>query len=275
MLAEATRVLGGRVDRECRLPGLAAWGRVRDWRVGQLHKLANVEIYRESRLDAAEVLEAGCPLVALATGSHWRRDGIGRSHHHPLPGLDRMQVATPDDVMEGTLPEGPVVVFDDDHYYMGGVVAEALVRAGREVILATPESLVSIFTQNTLEQARIQRRLIELGVRIMTGKTLVALHEGASELACIFTGRTERIAARSAVLVTMQSPDDALYHDLAARPADLAAADIRKLVRIGDCFAPGTIAAAVHSGHRFGRELDVVAMDGVSFRRENVELAGI
>ena len=73
----------------------------------------------------------------------------------------------------------------------------------------------------------------------------------------------------------MQSPDDALYHALAARPDDLAAAGIRKLVRIGDCFAPGTIAAAVHSGHRFGRELDVVDMDGVSFRRENVELGEI
>ena len=32
-LAEAAGELGGRVSRECRLPGLAEWGRVRDWRV--------------------------------------------------------------------------------------------------------------------------------------------------------------------------------------------------------------------------------------------------
>ena len=31
-LADARSEAGGRVARECRLPGLAAWGRVRDWR---------------------------------------------------------------------------------------------------------------------------------------------------------------------------------------------------------------------------------------------------
>src|SRR5579863_2519145 len=66
MLAEASRELGGRVARECKLPGLAAWGRVRDWRLTQLHKLPKVEVFRESRMDAGAVLEAGASLVALA-----------------------------------------------------------------------------------------------------------------------------------------------------------------------------------------------------------------
>jgi dimethylamine/trimethylamine dehydrogenase len=245
---------------------------VRDWRVGQLHKLPQVEIFRESRLDAASVLEAGCSLVGLATGATWRRDGVGRSRHLPLPGLDKARVSTPDDIMAGARPEGPVVIFDDEHYYMGGIIAEMLRRAGQAVTLVTPESLVSAFTFNTLEQAAIQRRLLELGVTLMTGKTLVALERDSAELACVFTRRTERIAAESIVLVTMQSPEDALYHELIARPDELGRAGIRKLVRIGDCLAPGTIAAAVYSGHRFARELDVIA-DGVSFRRENVELA--
>ncbi|HLB85658.1 MAG TPA: NAD(P)-binding protein, partial [Steroidobacteraceae bacterium] len=37
-LAEASRELGGRVNFEARLPGLAQWARVRDWRVTQLQK---------------------------------------------------------------------------------------------------------------------------------------------------------------------------------------------------------------------------------------------
>jgi dimethylamine/trimethylamine dehydrogenase len=272
ILAEATRELGGRVSRECRLPGLAAWSRVRDWRLTQLHKLANVEIFRESRLDAAAVLEAGCSLVALATGATWRGDGVGRSRHLPLPGLDKIRVHTPDDIMAGAEPSGPVVIFDDEHYYMGGVIAEKLARSGMAVTLVTPESLVSAFTVNTLEQAAIQRRLLELGVAVMPGKTLVGLESSSVELACVFTGRTERVAARSVVLVTMQSPDDAFYHELIAQPRELSRAGIRKIVRIGDSLAPGTIAAAVYSGHRFARELDVLA-DTVPFRRENVELA--
>jgi dimethylamine/trimethylamine dehydrogenase len=155
---------------------------------------------------------------------------------------------------------------------MGGVIAEVLRRAGLAVTLVTPESLVSAFTVNTLEQAAIQRRLLELGVTITTSKTLVALERDSAEIACVFTKRTEKIAAGSVVLVTMQSPDDALYHELLARPDDLSRAGIRKIVRIGDCLAPGTIAAAVYSGHRFARDLDVIA-DAVSFRRENIQLA--
>jgi dimethylamine/trimethylamine dehydrogenase len=164
------------------------------------------------------------------------------------------------------------VIFDDEHYYMGGVIAEKLARSGMAVTLVTPESLVSAFTVNTLEQAAIQRRLLELGVAVMPGKTLVGLESSSVELACVFTGRTERVAARSVVLVTMQSPDDAFYHELIAQPRELSRAGIRKIVRIGDSLAPGTIAAAVYSGHRFARELDVLA-DTVPFRRENVELA--
>ena len=67
-LAEASRELGGRVSREARLPGLAQWARVRDWRVGQLQKMANVAIYRENDIGAADVLEFGAERVVLATG---------------------------------------------------------------------------------------------------------------------------------------------------------------------------------------------------------------
>src|SRR5262249_16032593 len=51
-VADGRSVLGGRVDDECGLPGLAAWGRVRDHRVQQIQRMANVQIYREIRLEA-------------------------------------------------------------------------------------------------------------------------------------------------------------------------------------------------------------------------------
>src|SRR5262249_58507334 len=64
-LAEAGEELGGRVARESRLPGLAAWGRVRDHRLLQLEKMANVTVYRASRLEAADVREMGAAHVAV------------------------------------------------------------------------------------------------------------------------------------------------------------------------------------------------------------------
>ena len=56
-LAEARRELGGRLLAESRLPGLATWIRVRDWRLGQIRKRNNVALYPESPMTAEDVLE--------------------------------------------------------------------------------------------------------------------------------------------------------------------------------------------------------------------------
>ena len=58
---------------------------MRDWRIGQLHKLANVSVYFDSQLDAAEVREFGFEHVVVATGSRWRRDGVGAENFRPVP----------------------------------------------------------------------------------------------------------------------------------------------------------------------------------------------
>ena len=34
---------------------------------------------------------------------------------------------------------------------------------------------------------------------------------------------------------------------------------------IGDCYAPGTIADAVHSGHRVGREMDQAPIGDINY----------
>jgi len=113
-LAEASQELGGRVVAESRLPGLAEWIRVRDHRVQQIAKMPNVQVYRDSRLDAEHVREFGAGRVVVAAGARWRRDGVGRAHFFPVPGFDRDAVYTPDDIMAGTRPAGPGVVVDDD-----------------------------------------------------------------------------------------------------------------------------------------------------------------
>ena len=272
-LAEASREFGGRVALESRLPGLAEWGRVRDYREVQISGMANVETYLESRLNAEQVLEFGAGHVVLATGSRWRRDGVGRRNHAPIPGSDRANIATPDDVIAGKTLSGPVVVFDDDHYYMGGVLAEKLRGLGHDVLLVTPAADVSHWTHNTLEQGRIQTRLLELGVEIVALHDLAAVGEGEVELACVFTGRRQSRACGSVVMVTARLPEDSLYLALNEDPSALAGAGVKSLRRIGDGLAPGTIAAAVYSGHRYARELDEPVAGGVPFRRELPQLA--
>ena len=162
MLAEASAELGGRVSREARLPGLSEWGRVRDWRVGQIAKLSNVEVYRGNALSAQDVIDIGAGHVVLATGSEWRRDGFGRSHFAAIPGLEVRGVFTPDDVMAGRFAReaaaGPVLVYDDDGFYLGSVIAEALQAQGREVVLVSTDDLVAPWSVNTLDYRHIQWR---------------------------------------------------------------------------------------------------------------------
>ena len=275
MLAEAAPELGGRAARESRLPGLASWGRVRDHRAYQLAQLGNVQVFHSSRLDTAQVLELGFARVALATGARWRRDGVGRGHYEPVPGHDRQGIYTPDDVMDGADIKGPVVVYDIDHYAMGGVIAEALRLKGLEVSLVTTMAVASAWTEFSLEQKRIQTRLHSIGVQIVPLHALTAIEPDHVTLTYVYTGEKRAIEAASVVLVTTLAPEDRLYHDLLARRAEWRDHGLGAVTRIGDCLGPATIAQAVWSGHRYGRTLGEAESinDEVPFKREVMALA--
>src|SRR5262249_48734286 len=161
---------------------------VRDHRIQQLNKLANVEVYLESAMSADQVLEFGASHVVLATGSRWRRDGVARFHLKPIPIADGMALFTPDDVMAGKAPAGNVAIYEDDHYYMGGLLAEKLVALGCRVTLITPASEVSNWTRNTMEQHFIQGRLLEMGVTIVTSRAVSEVRKDSLQTVCAFTG---------------------------------------------------------------------------------------
>ncbi len=158
-----------------------------------------------------------------------------------------------------------MVLFDDEDYYLGGVLAEKLRADGLDVTLVTPGAEVSAFCHNTLEQERIQARLIERGVTIIALHNLVRIDDGEVELACVFTGERRRLACASLVLATARQAEESLYRSLAS---DLGG--IKTLTPIGDCVAPATIAAAVFEGHRYARELDGPEQADVPFLRERV-----
>lgn len=273
-LAEATRHLGGRVRHEAALPGLAAWIRVVDYRTQQLGRLDNVEVFRESHMTAEDILGT-FQHVVVATGATWRRDGVGRWHAHPISVAPGADVLTPDDIMTGARPAGrSVVLYDDDRFYLGAVLAELLAREDYEVTLVTPTPSVSQWTVNTMELVRIRRRIMEAGVRVVTDHAVTAVHEGHVVQECVFTHATAELRCDSTVLVTARLPNDVLCSDLAARGDEWAAAGLRSVTPIGDASAPSTIAAAVWSGHKVARELDDPnPTTALSWRREVTELA--
>ncbi|MGB1390677.1 MAG: FAD-dependent oxidoreductase, partial [Paracoccaceae bacterium] len=273
-LAEAGTVLGGRVARERLLPGLSAWGRVADYRDYQLSQKPNVEIYRDSELTAEQILEFGFANVCIATGSRWRRDGVSRQHVTPVSADPAMPVYTPDDLMAGRLPSGHVVLWDDDHYYMGGVLAELLVNDGCTVTLVTTAQRVSDWTYNTLEHHSIHKRLAEMGVDIVLNRGVTRIGQGAVTSDCVFTGMERELPADAVVMVASRTGQDAVYRALKAEHYAWTDAGLLSVRMIGDAEAPGPIAWATYAGHRYARELDTGDIgDALPFRREVTALA--
>ncbi len=273
-LAEAEREIGGRVRLERQLPGLSAWGRVVDYRRYQLGRMVNVNIYLDSALDADQVLELGCSHVAVATGASWRRDGVARFHVRPIPVDPGTRVYTPDDLMRGNLPTGRVVLYDDDHYYMGGVLAELMMKQGARVTLVTPAALVSEWTRNTLEQEAIHRHLLALGVTLVFNRAVSGMRRDGVETVCRYTGERQFLEAEAVVLVTCQQSHDLLWDTLGAKENQWADAGVRSVQPIGDAAAPAPIAWATFAGHRYARDLDEDRPEGIlPFRREVIQPA--
>jgi len=157
---------------------------------------------------------------------------------------------------------------------MGGVLAELLAKNGNKVTLVTPSIRVSDWSYNTLEQAFIQKRLIELGIDIHVTRGLVRIAPDHAEVACTYSDRVSQLACQAVVLVTARLPNDALYLELKARQGDWRDAGIRSVRAIGDANAPAPIAWATYAGHRYAEELDAPDIgDAVPFRREVAQLA--
>ncbi|WP_287338898.1 FAD-dependent oxidoreductase [Mesorhizobium sp.] len=246
-VTEAREELGGRVTREARIKGLSAWGRVADYRLYQLRQMANVDLYSGSALDADAIAEVEADHVLLATGATWRRDGAGRSRLTPIDGFEDVAV-TPDDILDGIEMRGPVVIYDDDHYYMANALAVDLAAGGLEVQIVTPLPTLAPWMAQTLEQPRMIGELKSYGVRMHPNTTATGWANGALSVMRSDT-REELPAIGGATLlsVTVRMPDPSLSEALAAR-------GIAHRV-IGDADAPGTIQSVVFSGHRNAREL--------------------
>jgi dimethylamine/trimethylamine dehydrogenase len=268
ILSEGREELGGRVVRESALKPLGEWRRVSDHRIYMLSQSANAQTYVDSFLAADEILAMGCAHVAIATGANWRRDFTGFYHQYPIPVSEPSMVISPDQIMSGFRPQGKVLIYDNDGYYLASVLAEQLAEEGNEIVLVTPAADIAEWTEYTLENEHIQIRLRELGVQIICKQEMVAVDSGRVMLGCIYMGTQSSIDADAVIPVTARDPEDALYNELLARKDEWNDAGIKTVTAIGDCLAPATIAIAVHSGHEYARNLEKSPEEATFFRRE-------
>jgi len=244
-LTDAGDELGGRLIHESRLPGLQNWIRVRDYRQHLIKQMDNVDIYMQSEISAADVANFNADRVVIATGSHWRRDGLGSNRHTALEIPQCPGIYTPDDIFNGAEIKGDVLIYDDDHYFMAGAMAEQLLHAGHKVTYLSPASLISSWTEMTNEQAFIQTRLLSLGIKTIFTQVLTRVEPKLVRTTCPYSQIETEIPFANLLLVTSRQSRTELYEKL----------NNDKVSCIGDCVVPSSIADAVYSGHKYAREL--------------------
>jgi dimethylamine/trimethylamine dehydrogenase len=152
-------------------------------------------------------------------------------------------------------PEGRVVVYDTDGYFVAPGMAELLAGEGHEVHLVTHLDKVSPVSDDTLEGEMLRQHLHDLGITFHTNVALHRVEQGQ------VVGRTSwgapwSLGTQGTVLVTQQRSEDSLYRDLVADPDAVAEAGISGVHVIGDAVAPRMPSEAVFDGHRLGREIE-------------------
>ncbi|MBX2884754.1 MAG: FAD-dependent oxidoreductase [Granulosicoccus sp.] len=263
-VADGRDVPGGRVAREAGLPGLSSWTRVLDYRLQQLNRSADADLFLSSCLTAEDIMEFDADTVTIATGASWRNDGVGSTNASPLF-VAADGVYSPDDVMDGALVSesaSDVIVYDDDNFYMASVIAEQLCKVGHRVTYATPQPMVATWTDFTLDQDRIVQRLQELKVEMLVNTKL----RDRQQCADLLSDRRIAIDDMRLVIVGARLPQNQLYTELFENE------NIKSLHQGGDCVAPGTIQGAVLSGHAIARKILSSKDNQTALRREQLIL---
>ncbi|MDO6731007.1 FAD-dependent oxidoreductase [Marinovum sp. 2_MG-2023] len=249
-LADAAEEVGGRARLEGGLPGMHAYRRVIDYRLWNLQQMGNVDIFTSSPLDTDDLQDFGADNIVFATGASWRGDGVGRSNFDPVTWAEGTTVLTPDDIIAGRVPDGPAVIYDDEHNYMASVLAELLRAKGCEVRYVTPLASVASWTAHTLEQRSIVGRFKSLGIPIHVNSTLSGYRNGVVTVEDAYAVDSERhFDAAALVFVGARRPNKTLFDSFTQSQS------AAKGILAGDSLVPGIIQAAVHSGHRIAKDL--------------------
>ena len=271
ILAEASRDLGGRVFKESQLLCLAEWRRVKDWRITQINKLKSIEIYRESKLNIDDIGDIEVDGILVATGAKWAEDALGRHSDIGFEKTDDRMIFGAERILSGEKIHGNrIVIYDDDHYYMGSVIALHLSKRGHQVVLVTPAGRACSWGEYTDEQVSSNLALYKAGVEVITNKTIINVQNGSVQARCIYSSKIDLIECDKVIPLTRRIPRVGLYHDLIKEYQVKDDKCRPQILKIGDADSPSHIAAAIYSGYKTAIEFDnEFSSSKYSSRREN------
>lgn len=247
-LAEATPDLGGQFRLAGLQPRRAQITDLIGWYGRQLDRLG-VEIRFNCYLDADEIAAFGADETVLATGSLPPGTGFQKALPHvpELPGLDANAWSTMDVMGRAARLGQHVIVLDEGGHWKGIGTAWHLAELGHEVTIVTPDPLIARELQRSATDIPARRRLAELGVRFVTESAVTGWGKAGADIACLLTGKVQRVAADSLVLATGHVAQTELTDSVRQRGVAIHL--------VGDADAPRLAAAAIYDGRRLGLSL--------------------
>ena len=210
-----------------RVPNRAEFGDLARNLEGEVRR-ARVEVCTGTRLTADEVLGGGWEVVVCCTGA-----GPDR------PAPDVLSVW---DVMRGEPVGARVAVVDLVGFHQATSTAEVLAQRGHRVDVLTPALSAGQDLGLTLDFENWQRRVLSLGMRIVTSVAPLGFEGAMVQGVEAYSGRQVEVGPYDTIVVANHGrPDDELYLALKGR---------LEVHRAGDCVAPRRAADAIGEGHR-------------------------
>jgi NADPH-dependent 2,4-dienoyl-CoA reductase/sulfur reductase-like enzyme len=232
-----------------------------DWRANICARLG-VEMRFNSDAEASDVAATSPDVVIIATGGLPNTDVVPGAEH-AVSGWD---------ILSGDVtPAERVLLFDDNAAHHGLTAAEAIIDAGSDLEIVTPERFFAADVGG-LNHAAYARILDRSGTRLTISKRLKTIRrDGNTLIATIGSDYSDRIEERQIDQVVIEHgilPLDDLYRDLRPASRNHGEVDYRALIggreqavvrnpdgryrlfRIGDAVAGRNIHAAVYDALR-------------------------
>lgn len=249
-LFEKDARLGGATRLAAMLPRREKFGFVAEDLEHQL-RVHGVDVRLGTPADADRVVELAPDGVIVATGAVAKKTGFTavRPAVDLVPGTEQDNVFTVPEALTDPGRVGRRVLMFDEHggrYAIG--TAERLIDEGREVHVVTRFPQLAPGLVYTLDLGVTYQHVFGKGLTFTPNHWVRRIEGNRAIVFNIYTDRETTLDGFGSFVIAGESrPDDALYHALKGRLANVH--------RIGDCVAPRTLEQAIYEGMIAGREL--------------------
>ena len=248
-LAEASDKLGGQFRLAGMQPRRSQILDLINWYEGQLKKL-HVRVLYNNFVESGEILAQDADIVVLATGSLPSNTGFQRGlpTRHVLPGVDKSNVCSIEDVMNRSAKLGKkVLLLDDTGTWRGVGTAWYMAEREHDVTIVTSDPYVAQGLTRTAADIPVRERLRKMGLQFKTESAVDAWLGDAAIIMDLTTGEKQKIAFDTLVLSSTNKPFNLLEQELIDSS--------KEVYLIGDCVAARQAYAAIFEGRKLGLEL--------------------